>query len=181
MCGKVPKESRMGDSIKDAMIYRDDGHGGVFVEPNDMNAEYPKIEYRMSHGGMIVEPNDMDAENPKIEHRMSHPEEEKRHKRRMQEIARLCKQNNLLAQNLKPEAEETVNHPDHYNSKGIEAIDVIRAFDLSFSLGNVIKYVLRAGRKNKDTYLEDLKKAKWYLDDEIRHVEPIPQATLNTR
>lgn len=151
MCGKIPKESRTGDSIKDMMTYRDDGHGGVFVEP------------------------------PEIEYRMSHPEEEERHKRRMQEIARLCKQNNLLAQNLKPEAEETVNHPDHYNSKGIEAIDVIRAFDLSFSLGNVIKYVLRAGRKNKDTYLEDLKKAKWYLDDEIRHVEPIPQATLNTR
>ena len=73
---------------------------------------------------------------------------------------------------------ETVNHPDHYNSKGIEVMDVIRAFDLSFSLGNVIKYVLRAGKKHKETYLEDLKKAKWYLDEEISHVEPIPQGRL---
>lgn len=80
----------------------------------------------------------------------------------------------------KPPAKETVNHPDHYNSKGIEVMDVIRAFDLSFSLGNVIKYVLRAGKKHKETYLEDLKKAKWYLDEEIRHVESIPQGRLES-
>lgn len=80
----------------------------------------------------------------------------------------------------KSQAKETVNHPDHYNSKGIEVMDVIRAFDLSFSLGNVIKYVLRAGKKHKETYLEDLKKAKWYLDEEIRHVEPIPRGILET-
>lgn len=78
----------------------------------------------------------------------------------------------------KSQEKETVNHPDHYNSRGIEVMDVIRAFDLSFSLGNVIKYVLRAGKKHKETYLEDLKKAKWYLDEEIRHVEPIPQGEL---
>lgn len=80
----------------------------------------------------------------------------------------------------KSQAKETVNHPDHYNSKGIEVMDVIRAFDLSFSLGNVIKYVLRAGKKHKDTYLEDLKKAKWYLDEEIQHTEPIPRGKLET-
>lgn len=78
----------------------------------------------------------------------------------------------------KSQAKETVNHPDHYNSRGIEVMDVIRAFDLSFSLGNVIKYVLRAGKKHKETYLEDLKKAKWYLDDEIRHLEEIPKGRL---
>jgi hypothetical protein len=57
----------------------------------------------------------------------------------------------------------------HYNSNGIEAIDVIEAFELGFSLGNVIKYVLRAGRKGDA--LEDLEKAAYYLDREIDKLE----------
>jgi hypothetical protein len=61
-----------------------------------------------------------------------------------------------------------INHPDHYQGDGIEAIDVIEAFDLDFSLGNVIKYVLRASRKGG---IEDLKKAHWYLDRVIQRAE----------
>ena len=57
---------------------------------------------------------------------------------------------------------DSVNHPNHYKSKGIEAIDVIDAFGLDFCLGNVVKYVLRAGRKVNA--LEDIEKAKWYID-----------------
>ena len=54
-----------------------------------------------------------------------------------------------------------VNHPDHYRRKdGVEVIDVIEEFNLGFHLGNVIKYILRAGHKNDE--LEDLEKAKWY-------------------
>lgn len=60
---------------------------------------------------------------------------------------------------------DAVNHPPHYQSGGLEAIDVIEAFDLGFCLGNTVKYVLRAGRKGDAT--EDLKKARWYLDREI--------------
>ena len=53
-----------------------------------------------------------------------------------------------------------VNHPDHYRSKhGVEVIDIIEEFGLGFHLGNVIKYVLRAGHKSNE--LEDLEKAKW--------------------
>jgi len=55
-------------------------------------------------------------------------------------------------------------NPDHYKRNGIEAVDVIEAFDLNYRLGNVIKYVLRHVGKNG---LEDLKKARWYLDREI--------------
>lgn len=62
-------------------------------------------------------------------------------------------------------AVETVNHPAHYQSGGIEAIDVIEAFELGFNLGNAAKYILRAGRKGDA--LEDLKKAHWYLHREI--------------
>jgi hypothetical protein len=61
---------------------------------------------------------------------------------------------------------DAVNHPPHYQSAaGIEAIDVIEAFDLGFCLGNTVKYVLRAGKKGDA--LEDLKKAAWYLAREI--------------
>ena len=56
-----------------------------------------------------------------------------------------------------------VNHPDHYRSKhGVEVIDIIEEFGLGFHLGNVVKYVLRAGHKSNE--LEDLEKAKWYLE-----------------
>jgi hypothetical protein len=60
---------------------------------------------------------------------------------------------------------EQIDHPEHYQSNGIEAIDVIEAFDLNFNLGNVIKYVLRAGRKGNKKV--DLEKAHWYLIKEI--------------
>lgn len=60
---------------------------------------------------------------------------------------------------------EQVCNPVHYNSNGIEAIDVIDAFNLNFNLGNAIKYILRSERKgNKKT---DLEKCVWYLNREI--------------
>lgn len=65
--------------------------------------------------------------------------------------------------------EETVNHPKHY-AGDIEPIDLIEAQDLNFNRGNVIKYVTRAGKKNTTKELEDLNKAKWYLEREIRRV-----------
>ncbi len=62
---------------------------------------------------------------------------------------------------------DLVNHPPHYKShSGIEAIDVIESFGLGFHLGSVVKYILRAGRK--DHLLQDLRKALWYL---VRDVE----------
>ena len=68
--------------------------------------------------------------------------------------------------------------PDHYQSNtNLEAIDVIEAFDLNFHRGNIVKYILRAGRKtekgyeNKEKQLEDLNKAKWYLSRLIEVVE----------
>jgi hypothetical protein len=61
---------------------------------------------------------------------------------------------------------DPVNHPAHYKAGGIETIDFIEAKDLNYRLGNVVKYVARAGRKATDP-IEDLKKARWYLDREI--------------
>lgn len=63
---------------------------------------------------------------------------------------------------------ENINHPSHYNSSYFEVIDFIEIFDLDFCLGNAVKYICRAGKKNSDTLVEDLEKAKWYLEEERR-------------
>lgn len=64
-----------------------------------------------------------------------------------------------------------VEHPSHYTDGGIETIDFIEAKDLGFHLGNVVKYVARCGKKDPTKGIEDLKKAKWYLDREISRRE----------
>jgi len=63
---------------------------------------------------------------------------------------------------------EKVNHPQHYGGQGnpYEAIKVIEAWGVGFHIGNVLKYLSRAGKK--DSKLEDLKKAQWYL---TRYIE----------
>lgn len=68
------------------------------------------------------------------------------------------------------ERHEDVNHPDYYKRGGIEVIDAIEAWGLGFNLGNVVKYIARAGRKTADS-LQDLKKAEWYLSREIERME----------
>lgn len=66
---------------------------------------------------------------------------------------------------------EAVDHPAHYGgaSNPYEAIKVIEAWRLGFNLGNAVKYIARAGKK--DALLQDLKKARWYLDREIATLE----------
>ena len=67
---------------------------------------------------------------------------------------------------------ENINHPKHYGGDNTyEAIKVIEAWDLDFSLGNTIKYISRAGKKDKAKEIEDLKKALWYLDRKIKKLE----------
>lgn len=66
---------------------------------------------------------------------------------------------------------EQVNHPAHYNRGNIEVADFIADQDLNFFLGNVVKYICRAGYKNKEKTVEDLKKALWYLKKNIELVE----------
>ncbi len=61
---------------------------------------------------------------------------------------------------------DPINSPPHYKAGGFETIDFIEAKDLNYRLGNVVKYVSRAGKKDSDP-LVDLKKARWYLDREI--------------
>ena len=64
-----------------------------------------------------------------------------------------------------------VNHPEHYNKhpSGVECIDIVR--HMNFNLGNVIKYLWRAGLKDGNADIQDLEKAKWYLEDEIKRIK----------
>lgn len=78
---------------------------------------------------------------------------------------------------------DNINKPAHYRSDcdvsvgdkrvtvSIECNDVINALELNFNCGNVQKYIWRAGKKIGNTYLQDLKKARRYLDMEIRRIE----------
>ena len=67
---------------------------------------------------------------------------------------------------------DNVSHPAHYAngwSNGAEVVDITE--HLSFCAGNVVKYVCRAGRKDPDKHIEDLEKARWYLEREIERVK----------
>ena len=71
---------------------------------------------------------------------------------------------------------DNVNHPSHYTShpSGIECIEITRHY--CFAVGNAIKYLWRAGLKkdasleDKEKEIEDLRKAKWYIDDRIKQL-----------
>jgi hypothetical protein len=64
---------------------------------------------------------------------------------------------------------DVVNHPPHYTAGRFEVIDVLEDWQLGFHLGNTVKYIARAGKKGDA--LEDLRKARWYLDREIARRE----------
>ena len=66
---------------------------------------------------------------------------------------------------------DNVNHPSHYTDGKIEVIDFIEDKKLNYHRGNVVKYICRAGKKDPSKELEDLKKARWYLDREIEKIE----------
>ena len=67
--------------------------------------------------------------------------------------------------------EDPVNRPSHYTDGKIEVIDFIEDKKLGFCLGNAIKYIARAGKKDPTKEVEDLKKAKWYIERRIKELE----------
>ena len=69
------------------------------------------------------------------------------------------------------DAHDSVSHPSHYAegwSNGAEVIDITE--NLNFNRGNAVKYIARAGRKDPLRTVEDLKKARWYLDRELKRL-----------
>lgn len=82
----------------------------------------------------------------------------------------------FIDRNYKEQKTDNVNHPSHYNShpSGIECIEIARHHN--FNIGNTIKYLWRAGLKSEegmedtDKQVEDLNKAIWYIQDEIKRI-----------
>lgn len=68
---------------------------------------------------------------------------------------------------------EMVNHPRHYGGENnvYEVIKIIEALEMDFHLGNTFKYIARAGKKETDREIQDLKKALWYLERKIQLLE----------
>lgn len=65
---------------------------------------------------------------------------------------------------------DAVNHPSHYTDGKIEVIDFIEQKNLNFHRGNAVKYIARAGKKDPAKEVEDLRKAVWYLNREIKRL-----------
>ena len=66
---------------------------------------------------------------------------------------------------------DTVNHPSYYTDGKIEVIEYIEDKKLGYCLGNAIKYISRAGKKDKAKEIEDLRKADWYINRRIQELE----------
>ncbi len=69
-------------------------------------------------------------------------------------------------------AEDTKTQPQHYTSipNGMQSIDIIEVHNLGFHLGNCVKYILRAGKKINESEVDDLKKARWYLNRQLKNL-----------
>lgn len=67
----------------------------------------------------------------------------------------------------KKQNDDPVSHPSHYTDGRIEVIDFIEDKGLGFHLGNAVKYISRAGKKDPTKEIEDLRKAMWYIQREI--------------
>lgn len=67
--------------------------------------------------------------------------------------------------------DDAVNHPSHYNRGKIEVIDFITDQGFNYARGNAVKYISRAGHKSPDTEIEDLEKARFYIDYEIKRLK----------
>lgn len=91
------------------------------------------------------------------------------------------KNNSIYPPSALPQGNE-ISHPPHYGGQEdiYECIKIIEAWNLNFHLGNVIKYISRAGKKNPKKTLVDLKKAQWYLNRYIKEYETIKVKKLDT-
>ena len=81
------------------------------------------------------------------------------------------KYNKILVEMDKPAIVDPVNHPAHYTTGKIEVIDFIEDKELDFPLGNAVKYIARAGKKDPSKEIEDLEKAIWYIRRKINNLK----------
>ncbi|MBR1438822.1 MAG: DUF3310 domain-containing protein [Synergistaceae bacterium] len=72
---------------------------------------------------------------------------------------------------IRPLIDDPITHPSWYNRGGIETLDFIEAKGLNFTRGNAVKYITRAGYKDPAQEIQDLKKARFYIDWEINRLK----------
>ncbi|MDU4641275.1 MAG: DUF3310 domain-containing protein [Negativicoccus massiliensis] len=77
----------------------------------------------------------------------------------------------------KDQVNDVINHPSHYTDGKFETIEAIESWRLGYYLGNAVKYISRAGKKSKDTELEDLRKARWYIKRYLDY-HPFPPKSI---
>ena len=75
-------------------------------------------------------------------------------------------------------ANNAVNHPSHYTDGKIEVITYIDDKNFNYCRGNAIKYISRAGKKNPEKEIEDLKKAEWYIHHEIERLQKLKEQKI---
>ena len=73
---------------------------------------------------------------------------------------------------------DAVNHPSHYTDGNIEVIEYIEDKKLGYCLGNAVKYISRAGKKDPAKEMEDLQKADWYINRRIMELEQKENAVV---
>ena len=73
---------------------------------------------------------------------------------------------------------DAVNHPSHYTDGNIEVIEYIEDKKLGYCLGNAVKYISKAGKKDPAKDIEDLQKADWYIIRRIRELEQKENAVV---
>lgn len=76
---------------------------------------------------------------------------------------------------------DPVNHPAHYTSGKIEVADFIEDQRLGWALGNAVKYIARAGKKDQSKEIEDLEKAGWYVARRIKQLREAKSADIFAR
>jgi hypothetical protein len=105
--------------------------------------------------------------NNSVESAMEKEADPDKYKQRMMELAYQAGKGRIRNPQITMQEPKSdpVNHPAHYKVGGIETIDFIEAKKLNYNTGNVVKYITRADHKNNR--LQDLEKARWYLDREI--------------
>ena len=128
--------------------------------PDD--AAYLKAEYEKRVGVLTPEePND--SETPDVAYSRQVASNEATMKAFFDEVSTMPKSDN-----------DPVNHPSHYTAyQGLEIIDLTE--QMNFNRGNAVKYIARAGLKDKEHELEDLEKAIWYTQREIQRIKNTPK------
>lgn len=168
-------EGQVLDTNAQEWAKRNPWFGSGKAEDVDKTAVALAAHEKVLRSGVVVNSDKyyarIDAQMRKYDKDMvSHPPHYKLTTSQMAVANELGVAKEAYAEELKKlDRENIVNHPPHYTVGGIEVIDFIEAKGMSYHLGNVVKYVARAGKK--DDALQDLQKARWYLERAIQRAE----------